>query len=336
MALDLYGSVTQDFPTVIGIHLSVVSPVYRAEACIDELYRRLTAVLCDLADTYEIVLVDDGSPDRSWERIKHLAAQDPHIVALQLSRNFGQHHAIAAGLSVSRGRYAVVIDCDLQDPPEVIPQLLEQAKAGVDIVYTRHATRVDSTFKQQTSRIFFLIVNALSPLSAMPGQGSFSLISRQVIDEYLRIVDVHSHYLSVLHWLGFRSTCVELAQAERFAGTSSYSLSKLVSHALNGITSHSTRLLHISTGMGLLFAILAFAQILYLLYRKWMHSIGVDGWASLMVVLWFVSGVMLFALGVIGLYLGRMFEHTRHRPLFVVREQINGKRERVAEPEKRK
>lgn len=310
----------------MGIQLSIVSPIYRAEACIDELYQRLTAVLRHLPGAYEIILVEDGSPDQSWERIKHLAAQDSHVVALQLSRNFGQHNAIAAGLSTSRGQYTVVMDCDLQDPPEVIPQLLEQAKAGVDIVYTRHTIRVDSTFKQRTSRVFFFIVNILSPLSAVPGQGSFSLISRQVVDEYLRVTDVHSHYLSVLHWLGFRSTCVDVAQAERFAGASSYSLSKLVSHALNGITSHSTRLLHISTGMGLLFALLAVLQILYLVYRKWIHSIGVEGWASLMVVTWLVGGAILFSLGVIGLYLGRMFEHTRHRPLFVVREQINGER----------
>lgn len=310
----------------MGIQLSIVSPVYHAEACIDELYQRLTAVLRHLPDAYEIILVEDGSPDQSWERIKHLAAQDSHVVALQLSRNFGQHNAIAAGLSASRGQYAIVMDCDLQDPPEVIPQLLAQAKAGVDIVYTRHTIRVDSTFKQRTSRVFFLIVNTLSPLSTVPGQGSFSLISRQVVDEYLRVADVHSHYLSVLHWLGFRSTCVDVAQAERFAGASSYSLSKLVSHALNGITSHSTRLLHISTGMGLLFALLAVLQILYLVYRKWIHSIGVEGWASLMVVTWLVGGAILFSLGVIGLYLGRMFEHTRHRPLFVVREHINGER----------
>lgn len=308
------------------IHLSIVSPVYRAEACIDELHQRLTTVLQTLPDPYEIILVEDGSPDQSWTRIKHLATQDSHVVALQLSRNFGQHAAIAAGLSASRGQYTVVMDCDLQHPPEIIPQLLARAKAGVDIVYTRHPLRVDSAFKQQTSRVFFFIVNMLSPLSATPGQGSFSLLSRQVVAAYLGVVDVHSHYLSVLHWLGFRSTCIDVAQAERFAGASAYSLSKLVSHALNGIASHSTRLLHISTGMGLLFASFAIIQILYLIYRKWIHAIGVDGWASLMVVTWFVGGAILFSLGVMGIYLGRMFELTRHRPLFVVREQINGER----------
>lgn len=314
-------------PTAMAIHLSIVSPVYRAEACIDELYHRLTTVLQNLPAPYEIILVDDGSPDQSWERIKHLATHDAHLVALQLSRNFGQHNAIAAGLSASRGQYTIVMDCDLQHPPELIPQLLAQAaNGGVDIVYTRHRMRVDSTFKQRTSRVFFLTMNLLSPLFATFGQGSFSLISRQVVDEYLRVADVHSHYLSVLHWLGFRSVCVEIKQKERFAGVSAYSLSKLVSHALDGIAAHSTRLLHISTAMGLLFAGFAILQIGYLVYRKWMHAIGVEGWASLMVVLWLVGGAILFSLGVIGLYLGRMFEHTRHRPLFIVREQINGER----------
>lgn len=306
------------------IQISIVSPVYRAEACVDELYRRLTAVLSQITDAYEIILVEDYGPDRSWERIKEIATRDAKVVGLQLSRNFGQHLAIAAGLSASRGQYVVVMDCDLQDPPERIPQLVEQAKAGFDIVYTQHRTRADSGFKQLTSRLFFFIMNSISPLFANPGQGSFSLISRNVVNQYLRVADVHSHYLSVLHWLGFRSTRVEVEQSPRFAGSSSYSLGKLISHGLNGIASQSTRLLHISTGMGLLFAALACVQILYLIYRKLFLSIGVEGWASLMVVIWFVGGAILFSLGVNGLYLGRMFEHTRHRPLFVVRERTDG------------
>lgn len=308
------------------VQISVVSPVYRAEACVDELYQRLTTVLQTLTDAYEILLVEDGSPDQSWERIKAIAAHDPKVVALRLSRNFGQHRAIAAGLTVSRGQYVVVMDCDLQDPPEFIPHLLAQIETGYDIVYTHHQTRADSAFKQITSHLFFLLLNRLAPLAAPPGQGTFSVISRQVVDAYLRVVDVHNHYLSVLHWLGFRSTCVEAPQAPRYAGKSAYSLSKLLSHAFSGIVSHSTRLLHLSTGMGLLFAVLAGVQICYLVYRKLAHSIGIEGWASLMATIWFVGGAILFSLGVMGLYLGRMFEHTRRRPLFVVRERLNGER----------
>jgi dolichol-phosphate mannosyltransferase len=297
-----------------------VSPVYCAEACIDELHQRLTAVLQTLADTYEIVLVEDGGPDQSWERIKAIAARDAHVKGMQLSRNFGQHQAIAAGLAASRGAFVVVIDCDLQDPPELIPRLIAQARAGFEIVYTKRRHRTDSPLKRIASRLFFFVMNTISPAFAEPGQGSFSVIARPVVREYLRVADVHSHYLSVLHWLGFRSTSVEVEQEPRFAGISSYSLRKLISHALSGIAAQSTRLLHLSTAMGLLFSLIAGGQVVWLLYRKLFWSIGVEGWASLMVALWLIGGAILFSLGVVGLYLGRMFEHTRGRPLFVVRE----------------
>jgi polyisoprenyl-phosphate glycosyltransferase len=304
--------------------LSVVSPVYRSEACVDELYQRVTAVLRALTDSYEIILVEDGSPDQSWARIAAIAARDPHVVGLQLSRNFGQHRAIAAGLTASRGQYVVVMDCDLQDPPECIPALFTQLQTGYDIVYTQRRSRVDSTFKQVTSYLFSRLLNALAPLAAPPGRGALSIISRQVVEAYLQVVDVHQHYLSVLHWLGFRSMSINIPQAPRFAGVGSYSLNKLLSLAFNALVSHSTRLLHFSTAMGLLFAVFAALQICYLVYRKLAHEIGIDGWASLMVTLWFVGGAILFSLGVLGLYVGRMFEHTRRRPLFLVREQLNG------------
>lgn len=304
--------------------ISVVSPVYRSEACVNELYQRLTAVLRPLTEDYEILLVEDGSPDESWERITAIAARDPKVVAIQLSRNFGQHRAIAAGLTASRGRYIVVMDCDLQDPPEFIPQLLERMQAGYDIVYTERQSRVHPAFKRLTSYLFCLLLNALAPLAAPPERGAFSMISRQVVDAYLQVTDVHQYYLAVLHWLGFRSTCIKIPHAPRFAGGSTYSVGKLLSLGFNAIVSHSTRLLHFSTAMGLLFAVFAGVQICYLIYRKFAHSISIDGWASLMATLWLVGGAILFSLGVMGLYLGRMFEHTRRRPLFIVREQRNG------------
>ena len=227
---------------MVGIQLSVVSPVYRAQACIDELYHRLTAVLQPLVETYEIVLVEDSGPDQSWERIKAIAALDPHVKGLQLSRNFGQHPAIAAGLAASQGEFVIVIDCDLQDPPEMIPHLLAKARAGFEVVYTKRRHRTTSPSKRIASRVFFFVMNTISPAFAEPGQGSFSLIARPVVQEYLRVADVHSHYLSVLRWLGFRSTSVEVEQEPRFAGESSYSLRKLISHALSGIAAQSTRL----------------------------------------------------------------------------------------------
>jgi dolichol-phosphate mannosyltransferase len=302
------------------VELSVVSPVYQAEECLGELYRRLTSVLGGLTDAYEIVLVEDCGPDRSWESIRKLAAQDAKVRGLRLSRNFGQHPAIAAGLAASRGQRVVVLDCDLQDPPEVIPQLVAKAKEGFDVVYVRRDKRTDSWFKQSMSRLFFFIMNGLFTVFSEPGLGTFSLLSRQVVSEYLRAADEHSHYLWVLRWLGFRTAVIEVAHAPRFAGASAYSFWKLVSHALDGIVSQSTRLLHISTGIGLLFGIVALVQIVYLIYRKIFWAIGVEGWASLMVVIWLVGGTILFSLGVMGLYLGRMFERTRNRPLFIIHE----------------
>ncbi|MGE0822675.1 MAG: glycosyltransferase family 2 protein [Candidatus Binatia bacterium] len=316
--------VSSDSESSLEIEISVVSPVYQAESCVEELYRRLTATLTPLTAAYEIILVEDCSHDQSWSRITAIAARDAKVRGLQLSRNFGQQLAIAAGLAASRGKIVVVMDCDLQDPPEKIPQLIEEARRGFDIVYTRRLQRTATPFKRLTSRLFFFVMNTISPWFADPGQGSFSVISRTVVNEYLRVVDVHSHYLSILGWLGFRTTRVDVEQEPRFAGQSSYSLGKLISHALNGIASQSTRLLHISTAVGLCFALVACVQIVYLVYRKLFLSIGVEGWASLMVVLWFVGGTILFSLGVIGLYLGRMFEHTRQRPLFIVRERTDG------------
>jgi dolichol-phosphate mannosyltransferase len=301
------------------VHLSVVSPVYRAEACVDELYHRLTTVLSSLTDAYEIVLVEDCGPDRSWEQIQALAAQDTKVIGLQLSRNFGQHIAIAAGLTVSRGRQVVVMDCDLQDPPEMIPQLLAKAKEGFDIVYTQRRSREEPFFKQAAARLFFFLTNHISSIVVLPDLATLSVLSRQVVNEYVRTADQHSHYLAVLHWLGFRSTIVPFDRPQRFAGASSYSIPKLASLALSGIASRSTRLLHISTSVGLLFGVFAFLQICYLVYRKLVFSISVEGWASLMVVSWLVGGTVLFSLGVIGLYLSRLFEHTRRRPLFVIR-----------------
>lgn len=305
------------------VELSVVSPVYRAEECLGELYRRLTTVLRGLTDAYEIILIEDGGPDRSWACIRELAAQDPKVRGLHLSRNFGQHPAIAAGLAASRGKRIIVLDCDLQDPPEVIPLLIAKADEGFDVVYVRRDKRTDSWFKQSMSRLFFFIMNGLFTVFAEPGLGTFSLLSRQVVSEYLRAADVHSHYLWVLRWLGFRTAVIEVAHAPRFAGTSAYSFWKLVSQALDGIVSQSTRLLHISTGIGLLFGVVAGVQIVYLIYRKIFWAIGVEGWASLMVVLWFVGGTILFSLGVIGLYLGRLFERTRNRPLFIIHERTD-------------
>ena len=313
------GSCTDQKNRLAGrLKISVVSPVYRAEECLSELYQRLTAVLSALTNSYEIVLVEDCGPDLSWERIVRLAANDCRVRGLQLSRNFGQHRAISAGLEVSRGEIVIVMDCDLQDPPEAIPQLIEKAAEGYDVVYTQRLQRADSLLKKLASGVFTSLVNCLSPGFAVPGVGTFSLASRKVVAEYLKVADSYSPHLWILHWLGFRSVVVEVPHARRAVGSSSYTFRKLVSHALNAMAAHSTALLHLSTAFGALFWTAAGAQLLYVLYRLLVLSIHPEGWTAVMIAIWFVGGTVLFALATMGLYLSRMFEATRNRPLFII------------------
>lgn len=304
--------------------ISVVSPVYQAEACLGEFHRRLSAALSEITEAYEIILVDDGSFDASWDRITELARQESRIRGLRLSRNFGQHLAIAAGLAASRGPRVVVMDCDLQDPPEMIRKLVEKADEGYDVVSTMRRSRSASLFRRGASRAFYFMARLLSSPHVRPSSNTLSLISRKVVKAYLRTFDRYSPYPFILNWLGFRAAVLEIDHGRRAAGSSSYTLSKLVKFAVNALVSQSTRLLHISTVIGLLFSLLSVAQVIYIVHLKLTRTTAVlTGWASIMAVLWLVGGTILFSLGVIGLYLTRMFEQTRNRPLFVVGESTS-------------
>lgn len=302
--------------------LSVVSPVYRAEGCIAELHRRLTAVLHAVGVDYEIILVDDGSPDRSAEEVARAADADSHVIGLLLSRNFGQHAAISAGIAEASGDWIVVMDCDLQDRPEDIPALYARARDGNDIVIARRDQRGRSALKRAASRAWFAILNRLTDLPVDPAAGSFSIVSRHVADEFLRLNDQHRHYLLALRWLGFRSAYVEVGLGERFSGRSSYTLAALVRHAVSGIASHSTRLLYLSIYGAFVFVFLAVAQFAWVIYLKLFHGVGVAGWASVVAAIWLTGGAILASLGVLGIYVGRIFEQVKERPLYVVRRRI--------------
>lgn len=299
--------------------LSVVSPVYQAAVCLEEFIARLTAVVEGITESYEIILVDDGSFDDSWEEIRRIASRQAQVRGLRLSRNFGQHLAIAAGLAASRGVWVVVLDCDLQDPPDLIPGLFAKANEGYDIVTTVRSTRSASLFRRAASRTFYGVARLLSSPHVTANSNTLSLISAKVVAAYLRTFDRYSPYPFILNWLGFRAARIEIDHAERVAGESSYTVGKLFRFALDALVSQSTRLLHISTVAGLLFSVMSFLQIIYLIHLKLTRSI-LPGWASVMALLWLVGGVVLFSLGVIGLYLSRLFEQTRNRPPFVVSE----------------
>lgn len=305
--------------------LSIVSPVYQAEEIVDHLVQRIIEAVTPITSRFEIILVEDGSPDHSWDRIAWNAAQDARVKGVRLSRNFGQHHAITAGLFHAQGDYVVVMDCDLQDDPKYIPVLLEQARQGYDVVFTYKKERKHSIFKNLSAYLFHRVFNWLSEsdnVSSHQQVGAYSLLTRKVVDAYCSLKDYHRHYLLLLRWLGFSSTSVEIEHAERFSGQSSYSLRRLINHALDGITSQSTRLLRLAIGVGAFFCSAAFLSVGILMFLYFAHGF-LEGWTSIIVLTLLLSGVILMFLGVIGLYLGKTFEQVKEKPLFVVAEHLN-------------
>ncbi|MEM1247253.1 MAG: glycosyltransferase [Acidobacteriota bacterium] len=300
--------------------LSVVSPVYRAEDCLEELCRRVLAAGEAVAGEreLEVVLVEDSSPDRSWAKILEISSKDKRVRGVRLSRNFGQHRALTAGITEARGERIVVMDCDLQDPPEEIPKLMQALDEGADVVLTRRVRRGESALRVALSRAFFWALNRLSPHFVPDQVGTLSAMRAKVARQFLEVVDHRSYYLTVLGWLGFRTEIVDVQQGERFAGKSSYSLRKALRLAVDAAASQSTVLLQASTTLGLLFWLISISQIVSIVYRKLVNNAILPGWSSLMVVLWFVGGSVLLSLGILGLYLGQVLESARDRPLFVV------------------
>lgn len=305
--------------------VSVVSPVYGAELTVNELVKQLVSVLQSMDVDYEIILVDDCGPDKSWEKIKQNCSNNPKVKGLKLSRNFGQHFAITAGIDMAQGDYVVVMDCDLQDDPKYIPELYQKAKEGYDIVYTLKESRKHSFFKNITASIFNAVFNYLIDNKSHKSNnnvGAYSMISRKVANAFKAYNDYHRHYLSVLRWLGFKHCYVSIEHKERFEGKSSYTFSKLMKHALNGIVAQSDKLLRIFVTIGLTISFISFLSILAIVVLYFVHGF-LSGWASTAVMLLFSTGIILTGIGVVGIYLGKTFEQTKNRPKYIIDEKIN-------------
>ncbi len=305
--------------------ISVVSPVYNAEPIVDELVRRVKSELAAITEDYEIILVEDGSPDNSWVRIDANCQAESRVKGIKLSRNFGQHYAITAGLSESKGDFVIVMDCDLQDDPRYIKDLLAKANTGADIVYTLKEVRSHGFFKNLTAKIFYRVFNFLvnNKFSrATEAVGSYSLLSRKVVDAFLSVGDYRRHYLMVLRWLGFPQAFVKIQHQERYAGKSSYNLRKLIEHALDGITSQSDRLLRLTAGFGFVLSFFSFVTAILVIVAYFVRPFQA-GWASLFVLILFVSGLIILSIGICGIYIGKIFEQTKNRPLFIVDKKIN-------------
>jgi polyisoprenyl-phosphate glycosyltransferase len=309
--------------------ISVVSPVYKAEEILDQLVNTIIEELSRITDDYEIILVEDGSPDGSWKKIEENCFKNPRVKGIKFSRNFGQHSAITAGLKESVGDYVVVMDCDLQDNPKYIRTLYQTAKEGYDIVFTSKSKRNHPFLKNVTAKVFFSIFNWLSDTQqATSNQGAFSLITRKVVDAFCKINDAHRHYLMVLRWLGFKSTSIRVEHEKRLIGESAYNWRKLISHAINGITSHSDKLLKLSVGIGLLYFVISLLAIAYLIVMYFIEGYK-EGWASTIVLLVFSTGLILMAIGVAGIYIGKIFDQVKERPLYLIDTKINFYTERA-------
>jgi dolichol-phosphate mannosyltransferase len=303
------------------VEISVVVPVYGCRDSLRPLHERLTAALRAITPSYEIVLVDDCDRQGSWEVVAQLARADRAVKGFRLSRNFGQHAAITAGLAQCGGRWAVVMDCDLQDPPEQIGELYRAAQGGYDVVLARRRRKGHSLFRRLAARAYFRMLRLVSAARLDGEFGSFSIISRKVIDAFLCFQDQDRHYMFILNWLGFRTTAIEYEHAARHSGESAYGLAALVRHALDGLFFQTTFLLRWIVYFGFWVSFAGVLLALYYLYMYFAHSVS-PGFTSLAVLILLVGGFIIMSTGVAGLYIGKVFDQVKARPLYVIDRAI--------------
>lgn len=309
------------------VQLSVVVPVYACADCLIALHQRLTATVSALVNSYELVFVDDRGKDDSWSVLRRLARGDGHVRAFRLSRNFGQHAAITAGLSKARGRWAVVMDCDLQEPPEEIPRLWAAAGEGYEVVRTVRRGRRHSRVRRWASRLYRKLT---LETDVRPDYSTLSLISRNVVDAFLKLHDRDREYMIALDWLGFDSTSIEVEHHERHAGESAYTPSRLFRVALDGMFFQSTLLLKLVVLLGFVVASAGIGLAIYEVVVYVLEpSKRVPGFTSLAVLLLLLAGFVIISVGVVGLYVARIFEQVKDRPLFLIDAQAEGLRHEV-------
>jgi glycosyltransferase involved in cell wall biosynthesis len=306
--------------------LSVVVPVFNEEENIPELYRRLRAVLPQVVQEWEILFVDDGSRDRSWELIRALAAQDPRVRGLRFSRNFGHQMAFAAGLDHARGQAVVIMDADLQDPPELIPELVAKHREGYEVVYAvRVARHGETAFKKLTAKLFYRLLARITAVQIPLDTGDFRLMGPRAVEAFRRLPERHRFTRGLVAWLGFPQTGVPYERAPRHAGTTKYPLRKMLRFALDAITSFSHLPLQLATWLGFAVSAFAFFYILVVLALK-LAGISWPGYTSLMAAILFLGGVQLLMVGLLGEYVGRIYDEVKHRPLYLVAEEVGEER----------
>ena len=305
------------------MQLSIVSPVYHGEKMVEQLVERISKSVSTITPDYEIILVNDASPDNSWLKIKELCTNNNRVKGINLSRNFGQHYAISAGLSLCSGEWIVVMDCDLQDRPEEIPHLYNKAQEGFDIVYARRVVRHDGFFKRISSKIFHSVFDWLSGIKTDSSISNFGVYNKIVIDEYNKMGEVARSFDSLIKYLGFNTATVDVKHDSRGEGKSSYTLKKLLSLSFDVMISNTNKPLKMAIGFGFFMAFISFCLAVYNIVAKYVGNIGVEGYTTTVFSIWFVGGILLMMLGILGLYVGKIFDQVKQRPIFVIRDKIN-------------
>jgi len=301
-------------------YISVVTPVYGCAPSLNKLYEQLKTTLEKITDDFEIIMVNDASPDNAWEVITQLAAKDARVKGIDLSRNFGQHRAITAGLDFAKGEWVVVMDCDLQDRPEEIAKLYAKAMEGYDVVVGQRVQRQDSFLKKFTSKLFYKVYNYLTDSSIDPSIGNFGIYHRKVIESIKQLKEQNRSFGLFVHWSGFRRIQIPIEHAARQEGRSSYTLSKLFQLAADSIVAHSNKPLKLSVAIGFALSFVSILFAFWLVIRYFLFAMPPTGWTSVMVSMYFLAGLIIGSVGMTGLYIGKIFDEVKGRPLYLIRE----------------
>lgn len=306
--------------------VSIISPVYKSEESLVELVDAIKSQFTSgYKHSYEVILVNDGSPDNSWNIIQEICQKNKNVRGVNLSRNFGQHMAITAGVEKAKGDFLIVIDCDLQYDPAYIPILIEELEKGNDIVFTYIKKREHNFFKNISANLFNKVFNYLvenKDYNSDKSVGTFSAINRKVANAYLNFNDYQRHYLMVLRWLGFNRTYIEIVHKSRKYGKSSYNFKKLLDHAIAGITSQSNKLLLLNVLIGFIISFLSFIALFVIIILYFLIGFQ-SGWASLAALLLFSTGIILVSIGTVGIYVGKTFDQAKNRPKYIIDEILN-------------
>lgn len=305
------------------MHISIVSPVFKAEKILPELVERIESSVNKITNDYEIILVEDGSPDNSWEVIEQLSKNHDKLKGYKFSRNFGQHIAITAGLDVAVGKWIVVMDCDLQDKPEEILKLYNKAQEGYDYVQGRRLKRKDNIFKKVFSSMFYRFLEYLTESKIDPTIANFGIYNSIIISSVNKLREQSRWFPTFINWVGFKGTSITIDHGARQDGKSSYTFRKLFNLALDVIILNSNKPLKLIVKIGFIISLTSMVFALLTLFRYVKGEITVSGWTSIIISIWFLSGIIIFTLGIIGLYLSKVYDQSKNRPLYIVKQKTN-------------